>query len=171
MAIWQFKIEVVPSERVRDRAEITEAEFDDAGWWSDRQPPSDFSQQLAAMLPPTKSWSEKLLWFGKNDGDRFDVWMENDRMHSFQVRLDCQRPNHPLMDGLLRIAGDWSCSFIELRYLQVLPLNRSDFINAIAMSPSNRFMENPALWLPKLAAEVKERERRKVSDEGDASNP
>jgi len=171
MALWQFEFEVVPFERVRDRAEIAEAEFDDAGWWSDRQPPNDFLQQLAAILPPTKSWSEKLLWFGKDEGDRFDVWMEDERMHSFRVRIDCQRPNPSLIDGLLRIANDWSCSFIESRYLKVLPLNRSDFINAIATSPSNRFMEDPALWLPKLAAEVKERERRKASDEEHASNP
>jgi len=170
MALWQFEFEVVPAERVKDRADIADAEFDDAGWWSDRQPPNDFVQQLAALLPPTKSWTAKLLWFGEENGDRFDVWMENGLIHSFRVRINCQKPNPSLVDGLLRIASEWSCSFIELRYLKVLPLNRSDLINAIAMSPSNRFMENPALWLPKLAAEVKERERRKASDEGDASN-
>ena len=171
MALWQFEFEVVPSERVHHRTEIAESEFDDAGWWSDRQPPNDFVQQLAALLTPTKSWTAKLLWFGEENGDRFDVWMENGLMHSFRVRINCQKPNPSVLDGLLRIASEWSCSFIESRYLKVLPLDRPGFINAIAMSPSNRFMENPTLWLPRLAAEVKERERRKMSDKGGVSNP
>jgi hypothetical protein len=56
------------------------------------------------------------------------------------------------------MAQDWSCTLVELRYLKVLPATLTEFVNTVAESPSCRFMENPAHWLPKLAAEVREAE-------------
>ena len=158
MALWQLKIEVIPSERVHGRSQIDAAEFDDALWWSDRQPPPDFRDRLASLLRPTKSWHERLLWFGDEQADRIDVWLEADRVESVGVRVDCREANAPFVRGLLKLAQDWSCSLVETRYLKVLPATLPEFVTAVAGSPSCRFMEDPAHWLPKLAAEVREAE-------------
>src|SRR5688500_14478117 len=154
MAIWQFEFEVVPSERIADRSDIDASEFDESRWWSHRQPAMDFRQRLATLLPPAKSWHDLLLWFGDECGDRLDVWLDDDRVESFSVRLDCRKPNVPLIEGLLKLSQEWSCSFIELRYLKVLPMSLKEFVQALLDSPNHRFMEDPAHWLPKLAAEV-----------------
>jgi hypothetical protein len=119
MALWQLKIEVIPTERVRGRTQIDASEFDEAEWWSDRQPPSDYREQLASLLSPTKSWHEQLLWYGANEADRIDVWLEQEAPP------------------------------------KVLPATLPELVTAIADSPSRRFMEDPAHWLPKLAAEVR----------------
>ncbi len=155
MALWQLKIEVVPSERVLSRPQIEPTEFDKALWWSERQPPETFRNELAELLPPTKSWHERLLWFGEENSDRIDVWLEQDRVQSIEVRVDCRKANPPLIGRLLSLAHRWDCSFVEKRYLKVLPLTVPAFVKAVADSPSCRFMEDPAHWLPKLAAEVK----------------
>lgn len=156
MALWQLKIEVAPSERVGGRSQIDRTEFAKAAWWSDRQPPADFRERLASLLPPIKSWHEDLLWFGDEQGDRIDVWVEEGRVESISVRVDCRKANPHFVRNLLRMAQDWSCSLIELRYLKRLPTVLAEFVIAVAESPSCRFMEDPAHGLPKLAAEVHE---------------
>jgi len=155
MALWQLKIEVIPTERVQGRAQIDAAEFDEAMWWSDRQPPDSFREELAELLPPTKSWHTSLLWFGEESSDRISVWFEQEQVQSIEVRIDCRKPNPPLIGRLLSLAYRWTCSLVEKRYLKVLPLTVTEFVNAVADSPSCRLMEDPAYWLPKLAAEVR----------------
>jgi hypothetical protein len=157
MALWQLKTYVVPSERVAGRSQIDRADFDEADWWTDRQPP-EFRERLASLLPPIKSWHEQLLWFGSEDGDRIDVWLESDRVRSIGVRIDCRKANPLFVRDLLLVVQDWSCSLVELRYLKLLPTTLREFVNAVVGSPSCRFMEDPAHWLPKLAAEVREAE-------------
>ena len=70
-------------------------------------------------------------------------------------RIDCSKANAPFVKGLLLMAQDWSCSLVEQRSLKVLPATLPEFVAAVAYSPSCRFMEDPAHWLPKLAAEVR----------------
>lgn len=154
MALWQFKIEIVPAERIEGRLQIERAVFDDARWWSDRQPPPDYRERFALLLPPTDSWDEHLLWYGREDGDRIDIWLEDGRVDSVGVRIDCRKANALLVAGLLKVIQEWSCSMVEKRYRRVLPNTLQEFVAAIAASPSCRFMEDPAFWLPKLAAEV-----------------
>ncbi len=155
MALWQLKTEMIPTERVRGRAQIEPAEFEEALWWSDRQPPVDYRKRLASLLPPTKSWHERLLRYGDEQADRIDVWVENGRVESIGVRIDCRQANVLFLEGLLRLAQEWSCNLVELRYLKILPAELPAFVRAVSESPSCRWMAAPASWLPKLAAEVR----------------
>ncbi|MDB5297889.1 MAG: hypothetical protein JWO31_3872 [Phycisphaerales bacterium] len=50
---------------------------------------------------------------------------------------------------------DWSCALVEDRYLAVLPDTAAGLAKAIADSPSRLWMEDPAHWLPKVAAGVR----------------
>jgi hypothetical protein len=140
---------------VRGHAQIEPAEFDDARWWSDRQPPDGYKDRLASLLLPVKSWHERLLWYGSDEADRIDVWLEQERVESLGVRIGCRKANAPFVKGLLLMAEDWSRCLVETRYLRVLPKELSEFVTAVSESPSCRFMEDPAHWLPKLAAEVR----------------
>jgi hypothetical protein len=85
--------------------------------------------------------------------------MEQDRVESIGVRIDCRKANVPFVGGLLLMVQDWSCSCVEMRYLKVLRAALPEFVAAVADSPSCRFMEDPAHWLPKLATEVRAAER------------
>ncbi|MDB5297890.1 MAG: hypothetical protein JWO31_3873 [Phycisphaerales bacterium] len=90
MALWQFDIEVIPAERIGGRPRIKPAEFETADRWSDRQPPGDYRERLAALLPRGRSWSEEMLLFGTRQGDRIDVGLEQGRVGSVRVRIDCR---------------------------------------------------------------------------------
>ena len=100
-----------------------------------------------------------MLWYGDERGDRIDVWLEDDPVRSVGFRIDCSKQNEQFVKGLVAIAQEWSCSLIELRYLKVLPGTLREFVAAVADSPSCRLLEDPAHWLPKLAAEVRAAER------------
>src|SRR5689334_22135590 len=126
MALWQFQVELAPRERIGGRTEISAEEFEAEPWWRDRQPPPDFRERLAALAAPVKSWHEQLLWFGGEDGDRIDVWLESGRVQWVRARIDCRRPTLSFVEGLLRVAGDWSCGLVEKRYRKVLPANLPD---------------------------------------------
>src|SRR5688572_23395535 len=126
MAIWQFKFEVVPSERIADRSEIDASEFDESRWWSHRQPAMDFRQRLATLLPPAKSWHDLLLWFGEEGGGRFDGLENRDAQRGF---ARARKPGR-------------SCSVSTLSVRSILPGAR----------PENRdgasVCEGPAVDLP-----------------------
>lgn len=166
MALWQLGTEMIPIERVAGRGWIEAEELEDAIWWSDRQPPEDYAVRLAALLPPTKSWNEKLLWFGDDQGDRIDVWVEGGRVESIGVRIDCREANVPFVEGLLRLAEEWSCNLVELRNLHVLPTEVRAFATAVSESTSCRWMEDPGVWLPKMAEEVRIAESKRLSRRG-----
>lgn len=158
MAVCQLKTELVPTGKVGERTCVLESEFDDSAWWTERQPPPDYREQLAAILPPINSWSAKLLRFGKENGNRFDVWMDGDRVVLVGARIDCGRIDELFLDALSHLATEWSCALIELRYLSVLPRTTPELLSIVTESPSRKSLEDPALWLPKLAAEVKDGE-------------
>jgi hypothetical protein len=170
MALWQLKTEVVPAERISGRTSIEPAEFDEAKWWKERQPPADYRQRLALLLPSTKSWHERLLWYGSEDGDRIDVSLEGGRVESINVRIDCREVNGRFLKALLDLLQDWSCVLIELRYLKVLPTDLTSFVSAVWESPSHQFMEDPGNWLPKLAAEVRAAEAKRRPPDTDPRN-
>jgi hypothetical protein len=159
MALWHFKIELIPLERLCGRSQITADEYDGAGFWSERQPPENFRDRLSAISAPIESWHEDLLWFGEKEQDRIDVWFEGDRVKSITARVDCRGTKVEFVRQIVLLAADWSCALVEHRYLNVLPGTFDGLIAAIANSPNNRFMVDPEFWLPKLADEVSKGEK------------
>ena len=159
MALWQFKLWFVPSEFVGDRQALEVDECEDGVWNSTKQPVGDFQSRLTAILPPRKSWSERLLQWGRQDGDLIEVWTEGEKVESISARIDCRNINAQFMRQIFDLAHEWGFRLVYQRYRIVLPEEWEGFVRAVCDSPNLKFMQDPAVWLPKLAKEVSENEK------------
>jgi hypothetical protein len=157
MALWQFKIWFVPSGFVRSRSSLTKQECDEGAWFN-TELPTDYQARLSSILPRTKSWSDQLQQWGKQDGDLIEVWLEGEKVESVEARIDCRNLNAEFIRQVFEIAHEWGFRLVYDRYRTVLPEDFGDFVRAIWESPNHRFMEDPAEWLPRLAKEVEEQE-------------
>jgi hypothetical protein len=127
MAAWQASFLLVPRERV---AEVFPGRFDppfdpdyveslptsdasELDWWTTtRQPPPGFRRALNRLGPRISTWSPDVEWWGTEDGDRFDVYSEGDRISTLYVRFDMRSPNQQFIGGVADIARKLACDFV-----------------------------------------------------------
>ena len=159
MALWQFKMTLVPTELVGDRSSLTEQEYNEE-WMGLRQPPEDFKVRFAAILPSRKSWADNLAQWGRQDGDLIEVWQSSDRVESISARIDCRDLNAQFIRQIFDLAREWGFRLVYNRYRTVLPDDWEGFVRAVCDSPNLKFMQAPEVWLPKLAKEVSQSNKK-----------
>lgn len=159
MAIWQFKLEVIPSTAIGAREVIPEKEWKDCSWWLDSNVPHEMLEELSGILPPQKSWSIELSQWGQQDSDLIEIWREGQAVESISARIDARELNVPFVKRLLLIAESWNCRLVYSRYRTILPQDYAEFINALNDSPNFQVIDNPNEWLPRMANEVAQNER------------
>lgn len=154
MAIWQFKVELIPDVEVGGREMIPEGEWEMCQWWMKSQPSDDFLGALASLLPSKESWSDDLSQWGHQHSDLVEVWREDHKVESISARVDTRELNVDFLKALLEIAGKWNCRLVYARYRTVLPRKYPELANALLESPNFKVVRDPKLWLPKMAAEA-----------------
>ncbi len=161
MAIWQFKIEIIPDVAVAERQVIPQQEWDEQLWWSELQPSQEFLAELSTLLPPHKSWSTDLSQWGLQDSDLIEVWHESGKVESISARIDTSEVNFHFIKQLLDLAAQWQCRIVYARYRTVQPRAHTEFLESFFASPSYKVISNPDEWLPKMAQEVANEEKNR----------
>ena len=154
MAIWQFKVEIIPDAEAGQRELIPDDEWEQAGWWLNSPPPDEFLEELACLLPSHKSWSDDLSQWGDQQSDLVEVWREGAKVESISARIDTRALNSEFVKALLEIANKWNCRLVYARYRKALPRDYMNLEKALLESPNFKVMRDPEMWLPKMAAEV-----------------
>ena len=154
MAVWQFKLEGVPSSAVVGRDSVSEDEWNESQWWEGVQPSETFLTSIAGLLPTKDSWSEELRQWGRQDSDLVEIWYEDNLVESVLIRLDSRQPNIELIEKLLKILSDSDYCMIHSRDRRVLPNNFVEFVHEFENSPSYKVVSNPEVWLPKMAKDM-----------------
>jgi hypothetical protein len=158
MAIWQFKVELIPAVTAQCKA-ISLQEWDEQAWWSILQPSRELLLELASLLPTQESWASELSQWGRQDSDLIEVWSESGKVESISARFDCRKVNFQFIRQLLDLSNKWQCSIVYARDRTVQPHSYSAFLESIFASPSYKVVSNPDEWLPKMAKEVKNAEK------------
>ena len=154
MAIWQFKLEVIPATVIGARDIIPEKEWEDCRWWLESDVPCEMVSDLAGILPPHQAWSEDLRQWGRQDSDLVEIWREGDLVESISARVDTREVDPSFVKRLLMIAEKWQCRLVYSRYRSVLPTEYTAFMEALKESPNFKVVGAPEVWLPKMAEEV-----------------
>ena len=166
MALWQADFYLVPHERLAElepelygpewpREEFTwlpELEDRDVEWWATRQPPPGFREALDQLAPRASSWSPKLAVWGREDGDRIDVWQATggDAVESILVRFDMRNPDEAFIAGVVGLAQDLGCDFLsEDNYLAAG--DGPGLAVALRNSRALRFVKDPIAFLRRVA--------------------
>ncbi len=99
MAIWQYKLFILPKEEVisyfENQRTIGEDDFNEIEWWKYRQLTADNFNSLVAQLPQNISWSRDIILFGNTDSNCVELLYENNIAVEVSGRIDL-RYDHSL---------------------------------------------------------------------------
>jgi hypothetical protein len=128
----------LPGQQVRDTL-----------WWRRVRPPADLLARAAAAAPPAPSWSTGLTTFGREDGNRIDVWREGDRVTSVLVRVDLRHPDRHFLGAVVDLARAADAVLLRLDGL-VVPALLATLEEAVATSAAARFVADPEAYLRRV---------------------
>ncbi|MFP2957335.1 hypothetical protein ACLEPN_05755 [Myxococcus sp. 1LA] len=152
MAIWQFRIDLIPMSALRAKfgtvpISVPQDLAEDFDWWSDAQPPSGFKERLDSILPGAGSWSEEMLIWGDERGDTASVCFDDThRVQWVGFRVDVRSISHSLIRKICALASDWGCMLMGSTYHLMAP-NEKAVLAAIGRSTAKRYIENPIATL------------------------
>ena len=154
MAVWQCDFHLVPEAQLVGSAgklplRISEAEFEDTLWWAGVQPPADYPVLLSTLLPMLSDDLEYRQW-GTEDGNRVDIFLEQDRVTAIWVRIDMREPKVDVIEGLLEFARHCGAMLIDETFA-VVPPERAEIALVLQHSRAARFLSDPEWYLQRLS--------------------
>lgn len=157
MAIWQHELLLIPRERVIQELGAPEApmsaeQWETVEWWSQHQPPADFQNRIAAVLPAYQSWSPSILMWGAEDSDRIHVCLDDAhlRIEEVSIRLDLRQSFQQFAHAICDLAQHSECVFASWPHHTFEPLFER-LVSEIAGSESARFVRAPREYFEELA--------------------
>jgi hypothetical protein len=117
----------------------------DTDWWSTERLPAAYAQRLAAIAAPGSSSTAELQTWGKEDGNRVDVWSENGKATRMTARVDVRRLDTRFSAMLLQFARVAGAVFVRRDGLVVEPLVGA-FGAALRTSEAWRYAADPAAY-------------------------
>lgn len=153
MAIWQFDFHLVPRLEVGRRfgtipLTISEDDYETVNWWAHNI--HQFDEELSALLPKGHSSHPEIDIWGTEDGHRFDIVRENQRMAEIFGRLDVRDLSLSFANRVIEMARRNDLLIIaEGRH--VLRPSVKELMSAVRRSPSFAFVRDPEGFLRRLS--------------------
>ncbi|MES2653227.1 MAG: hypothetical protein V4663_15915 [Bacteroidota bacterium] len=117
MAIWQYKLFILPKEEVisyfENQRTIGEDDFNEIEWWKYRQLTADNFNSLVAQLPQNISWSRDIILFGNTDSNCVELLYENNIAVEVSGRIDLSYDYSQFVSLLCNIAQENECIFLS----------------------------------------------------------
>ena len=154
MAIWQYRLTLIPESVLRTKYEILPLaipmelaeEFD---WWSSSQPPTGFEHQISVILPEVESWSTSMRMWGQEESDDAHVIYSDDRKDTVReigIRLDANKISPELVGRICMLARQLRCVLMTADYELLLP-DEAMVLAAVNRSTAKRFVDRPGSTL------------------------
>ena len=156
MAVWQFKIALLPQQWL-DAGGAVETLFgadgcDTSAAWE----LTDFEsiqRRVGSILPPGQSWSDSLIHWGSYETDDIQLFSENSRVHDLSVRFDLRRPNMPLFNLVVAAAEELHLALLDVARKQVVPRDVQALLRAAATSGAASFVKDPIAFIASVEGE------------------
>lgn len=159
MAIWQFKVLVIPESALRGKfgtipVSLTRDLAERFDWWSDCQPPIAFTVAIDTMLPEIKSWSRKMRIWGDERGDAAVVCYD-DRKNVIEIefRIDVRQVSLSFIRGICEFAKRLECVLVTNANHLLAP-DESLVLAAINNSTAKKYLEDPVSMLRDLKGKI-----------------
>lgn len=154
MAIWQFKISLVPRDGVQRVHGVITSTLDEftspsgesvdfldeeyPNYWEGVKIPPDCLRELESLLPPIESWSDRARMFGYDSGHKLEVWDTEVRV-SFDMRaFDPDYFRH-----VLDLARRMECLVVLNGSGAILSPDDEEVLEACNKSVACRFVADP----------------------------
>jgi hypothetical protein len=157
MAAWQVDFYIVPRRALASRAELTPSVLEDIDWSATNSFPTDYPTRMAAIAAPARSLSADLQTWGREDGNRVDVWSDAGRVIRVMARVDVRRLDSKFGAALLEFVRKAGAVLVRSDGLVVEPIIAA-YAAALRSSVAWRFANDPAaFWAAHSASDDDEK--------------
>jgi len=143
MAVWQVDFAIVPKRALAAKPRVPISGLIEADWWSSERLPSEYTRHLSAIGPAGSSSTNELQTWGKEDGNRVDVWFENGKPIRMIARVDVRRLDAKFGAMLLQFVRTADAVLLRADGLVVEPLVGA-FGAALRTSAAWQYATDPA---------------------------
>ena len=177
MAVWQFRLILLPEKVLLSRYEILPPAIpqelaEDFSWWADVQPPTGFEDQIDLILPRRASWSTSGRMWGHEDRDDAHVFYVDEtksKVVEIAFRIDASSISSELVKQICILARQLGCVLMTADY-EILVPEESMVLATIQHSTAKKFVDDPVATLRKLGQpEMQKRFNYPIKDKG--NNP
>ena len=155
MAIWQFRIDLIPRKAIRRifgelPISLPEELAEEFLWWSDAQPPKGFEAWITVFLPEAQSWSQTMRIWGDERGDTGSVCYSNgDQVESVGFRIDVRQLSLAFVRNICELAVRLDCMLLTGTYHLLAPDDLT-VLSSINSSTAQRYLNDPVSTLREL---------------------
>ena len=177
MAVWQFRLILLPEKVLLSRYEILPPAIpqelaEDFSWWGDVQPQTGFEDQIDLILPRRVSWSTSGRMWGHEDRDDAHVfYVDETKSNVVEIafRIDANSISSELVKQICILARQLGCVLMTADY-EILVPEESMVLAIIQHSTAKQFVDDPVATLRKLGEpEMQKRFNYPIKDKG--NNP
>ncbi|WP_299775891.1 hypothetical protein [uncultured Pseudoteredinibacter sp.] len=156
MAIWQFPIELVPSQWVETNDFNIELLYGEEGYdttlaWENYQPNNNYKQIFTDILPVTDSWDKELELWGDTKVHDISVWFDEGKIFSIGFRLDLREQIRELVNKIISAAEKLDCYFFVPGQKIIFKPDFISFIQYARQSNAAKFVNDPMKCLDEVA--------------------
>jgi hypothetical protein len=151
MASWQVDFHLIPRSAIGGSGALTPAVLSGTNWWASVAFPADYQKRLAVVAAPAHSSGADLETWGREDGNRVDVWSSGGRVNRAMARVDVRRLDSKFGAALLDFLRTAGAVLVRGDGLVVEP-TISAYAGALRNSDAWRFANDPAAFLASHSA-------------------
>lgn len=115
MAIWQFKVGLVPRTWAEAEGSLPAMLYDADGYsdmsvaWRHNQLDVDIDDLMSRVLPAAASWSDQIKIWGDETTNDIQVLYQGTAVELVQIRIDTRNSTPDLCSKIVRLARDMDC--------------------------------------------------------------
>jgi len=153
MAIWQFKVILVPRSWLDAGGDLgalgADAGCDVAAAWA-CEAPRELEARLTRVLSRRKSWQPSLALWGGEQSDDVQLWRERGRIGSIAVRFDLRTPNMALFRAVVDLAADLGFVIFVPEARRVIASDVDTLLKMAGESEAAHFVLDPSSFLSQV---------------------
>ncbi len=150
MAVWQFEVTLEPNEPPSGSNGVP-ADPDTQGRARFGREDSDILAKIDGILPRRQSWSEGLILWGEEDGNRLHAALEGGKIAELTARIDLRQPPGSFPSQLVELARYCGVSFSSADGERI-PHDIGSLRDAVRRSRAFRFVLDPHQYINELAS-------------------
>ena len=150
MAAWQVDFYIIPRRALLSRGALDSSDLAATPWWATHALPPDYQRRLGAVASAAPSSRTDVQTWGSEDGNRVDVWSEDDRVNAIMARVDVRRLDSKFGAALLQFVRVADAVLVRKDGLVVEPTIAA-YAAALRNSVAWKFANDPAAQVRKYS--------------------
>ena len=155
MAVWQFKILLIPREWAKEsnyNCELLyqEESYDTQIAWRSYSTSINIEETISKYLSKSIPWDKEQVCWGDEESSDIQLWYEKDKIAELLVRVDLNKTLEKIIEKILNLAKDLDCLLFIPEAKKILELNESTLFTYASQSNAAKFVKNPRKYLENL---------------------